>query len=200
MTALGGLSSAGGFFAPGRYYERLGVSKSVGARSRGKRLKNEDQKMYKWIAPIVAVSLLVALQITAARAQDAATTAPAGKATVSVTVLDSDSNPVSGAKVTLMPPKARKKKAAADAGAGAADPTPAPTPAGPTATGATDSDGKVSFPGIADGRYQVQVRSKTAGAGRATVTIADGQDQSVSVTLKPRAGAAAAATQPAAGQ
>jgi len=155
--------------------------------------------MYKWIAPIAAVSLLIGLQMTAARAQDAATTAPAGKATVSVTVLDSDSKPVSGAKVTLMPPRARKKKAAADAGA-AADPTPAPTPAGPTASGVTDSDGKVSFPGIADGRYQVQVRSKTAGAGRAAVTIADGQDQTVSVTLKPRAGAAPAATQPAPAQ
>jgi protocatechuate 3,4-dioxygenase beta subunit len=199
MTLLGCWPSVGGFFAQGRYDERPSVSKSVGARSRGKRLKNEDQKMYKWIASIAAVSLFVGLQMTAAHAQDAATTAPAGKATVSVTVLDSNSNPVSGAKVTLMPPKARKKKAAADAGA-AADPTPAPTPAGPTATGATDSDGKVSFPGIADGRYQVQVRSKTAGAGRANVTIADGQDQTVSVTLKPRAGAAAAATQPAAGQ
>jgi hypothetical protein len=80
--------------------------------------------MYKWIALIAAMALFIGLQMTAARAQDAATTAPAGKATVSVTVLDSDSNPVAGAKVTLMPPRAKKKKAAADAGA--ADPTPAP--------------------------------------------------------------------------
>jgi hypothetical protein len=100
--------------------------------------------MYKWIALIAAMALFIGLQMTAARAQDAATTAPAGKATVSVTVLDSDSNPVAGAKVTLMPPRAKKKKAAADAGA--ADPTPAPAPTGPVAAGATDADGKVSFP------------------------------------------------------
>src|SRR5580692_11677764 len=139
--------------------------------------------MYKWMTPIAAVALLIGFQMTAARAQDAATTAPAGKATVSVTVLDSDNNPVSGAKVTLMPPKAKKSKKAPADGA-AADPAAAPTPAPSTASGATDADGKVSFPGIADGKYQVQVRSKTAGAGRASVTIADGQDQSVSVTLK----------------
>jgi protocatechuate 3,4-dioxygenase beta subunit len=150
----------------------------------------------KWIAPIAAVALLIGFQTTAARAQDAATTAPAGKATVSVTVLDSDGNPVSAAKVTMMPAKAKKKKAAADGAAADPTPAPAPAPVAPPATGVTDADGKVSFPNIADGKYQVQVRSKTAGAGRATVTVADGQDQTASVTLKPRA----AATQPAPAQ
>ena len=43
--------------------------------------------MHRWtklIAPIAAVTLLLGLQMTTAVAQDAPTTAPAGKATVTV--------------------------------------------------------------------------------------------------------------------
>src|ERR1700722_6157369 len=104
----------------------------------------------KWIAPMAAAALLIGLQMTAAVAQDAPTTAPAGKATVNGTVTDSDNNPGADAKVAPSLPKATKsKKAPADAGA--ADPVAKPAP---IAAGATDAEGKVAFPGIADGKYQ----------------------------------------------
>jgi hypothetical protein len=160
--------------------------------------KNEEKRMYrwmKWIAPVAAMVLLTGFQAISAKAQDAPTTAPAGKATVTVTVVDADSKPVADAKVTLMPPKAKKsKKSAAAATDGAT------TPAKPTAiaTGTTDADGKVALAGVADGTFQIQARSKTAGSGKATVTVADGQDATASITMKPKAAAAPAATQPAA--
>lgn len=141
----------------------------------------------KWIAPAAAMALLIGFQAMS-KAQDAPTTAPAGKATVTVTVVDADNKPVADVKVTLMPPKAKKsKKSAADGNAAPAKPAA-------LATGTTDADGKVALAGIADGAYQIQARSKTAGTGKATVTVADGQDATASITMKAKA----AATQPAA--
>ena len=166
--------------------------------------KNEDERMYrsmKWIAPIAGLALLIGFQLTSAKADDTATTAPAAKATVNVTVVDGDNKPVSGAKVQLLPPKPKKGKKAQPADGAAATAAPAKgTKAVPIAQGTTDADGKVALPGIADGDYVIQARSRGVGSGRANVTIADGQDASVPVTLVPRAGAGgapAATTQPA---
>ncbi len=150
----------------------------------------------KWIAPTAAIALLIGFQAVSAKAQDAPTTAPAGKATVTVTVVDADNKPVADVKVSLMPPKAKKSKKTA----AAADGTPAAKPAKGTAlaSGTTDADGNVALAGVADGDYQIQARSKTAGSGKATVTVADGQDATASITMKAKAAAAPAATQPTA--
>jgi Carboxypeptidase regulatory-like domain len=155
----------------------------------------------KWIAPIAGLALLVCFQLTCAKADDTSTTAPAGKATVNVTVVDGDNKPVAGAKVQLLPPKPKKGKKAPPADGAAAAPAKGGTKAVPIAQGTTDAEGKVALPGIADGDYLIQARSKAVGSGRGNTTITDGQDASVSITLMPRAGAAAGATtQPAPAQ
>jgi protocatechuate 3,4-dioxygenase beta subunit len=154
----------------------------------------------KWIAPVAALALIVGFQLKA-KGQDAPTTAPAGTATVNVTVVDGDNKPVSGVKVSLLPPRAKKgKKSAAAAADGTAAAPTKPAKVVPIASGTTDDDGKVALTGIADGSYQLQARSKTAGAGKGTVTVSGGQDAAVSITMMPRATPGGATTQPAAGQ
>ncbi len=148
--------------------------------------------MLRWktlIAPVAALALVVAFNQTQLRADDAAT--PTGKATVTVTVVDSAGKPVAGATVSIFPSKAKgKKKGGATPDAGAtSQPTDGAKPARPTplVTGETGADGTVALAKVPDGDFRVTARLKGSGNGQATVTVADDKDQTVSVTLKPRA-------------
>jgi hypothetical protein len=127
----------------------------------------------KWLATFAAAALLAGLPLATlspVRAQDAATSQPVGKASITVTVLDQDKKPVPKTRVRLMSAKP-------------ADGDARPTP---VATGRTDDDGKATLTGIADGDYMVNAGSRAAGTGREKITISNGADASVSVTLKPR--------------
>ena len=154
----------------------------------------------RWIVPVAGLALLAGLGQTAARAAgDGA--APAGKAKISVKVVDGDGKAVEGATVNLMPPRARKaapadptpaaKMAAVDPTTKPSDTPPADPPAKPARpkplqTAKSDADGAATFTDVADGSYVVQARIKGGGMGREKVTIDEGKDVSVTVTLKPR--------------
>ena len=142
------------------------------------------QVSMKWIATAAAAALLAGLplvSLTPARAQDAAATSqPAGKATITVTVVDSDQKPVAKARVRLT------------AGKSAEGGKPAVI-----ANGRTDDDGKATLSGIADGEYVVSANLKASGAGREKVTISNGADATVSITLKVRKAKGGAGEAPA---
>jgi hypothetical protein len=147
----------------------------------------------KWVAPMAALVLMAGLQAGQTRAADDAA-APAGKATVTVTVVDASGKAVVGATVSLMPPPAKRAKGATtqpDAGTGArARPTP-------LETGTTGADGTFALTKVPNGDFVVTARLKGSGNGRSKVTIADDKDEAVSITLKPRGGAATPAPAPA---
>ncbi len=131
------------------------------------------------------MALLVGLQQAKVWADN---TAPAGKATVTVTVVDADGKAVSGAKVAIYP-KQNKHQKVSPANAG---PSTQPTADGkkskpePIAEGESGADGTIALTGVPDGDYNVQARLKGAGGGRAAVVVADGKDATVSVTLKAK--------------
>ena len=138
----------------------------------------------KWIAPVAALALLAGVG-QFVRAEDAPTTQPAGKATVTVTVLDADSKPVEGVRVMVTPYTPRKKAVAT-----AAENTPDPSTgthmrAKPIAMGKTDKDGKATLTGVPNGTFNVVASTKEM-TGRKRVTITDGKDADVTVTLKPK--------------
>lgn len=154
--------------------------------------------MLRYMTKRSAVVAALALAIGAAAAVRAEpTTAPAGKASVVVSVVDQDGKPVVGATVNLTAGTAKHKKAGK---AKAAEPTAAEVPATqpaagdgekpakpvPLATATTDADGKATLAGVADGAYTVQARLKKVGTVRVSVTVADGKDAAVTVTLKPK--------------
>ncbi len=126
--------------------------------------------MLSWkrmIAPVAALALLVGLQQAQLRADN---TAPAGKATVTVTVVDASGKAVSGATVGIYPTAAKPE---------------------PIVSGETGADGTVALTAVPDGDFNVQAKLKGSGNGRAALTVADGKDATVSVTLKGRKAAAA---------
>lgn len=149
----------------------------------------------KWVAPMAALVLMAGLQVADTRAADDAAGVPAGKATITVTVVDSAGKAVSGATVSLLPAPAKKAKTkgATTQPDGAA---PARTRPTPLATGTTGADGTFAFTKIADGDFAVSARLKGSGNGRGKVTIADDKDEAVSITLKPRAAAGATPAAP----
>lgn len=140
----------------------------------------------KWITPAMGLALLIGFHQAQLRADD--TAAPAGKATVTVTVVDAAGKPVSGATVGIYPKAAKKHKTAAGGGA-TTQPADGAKPARPQpiTSGQTGADGTVALDKIPDGDFVVRARVKGVGNGNAPVTIADDKDASVSVTLKPRA-------------
>jgi len=142
----------------------------------------------KWITPVASLALVMGLGLAQSRADDTAT--PAGKATVTVTVVDDAGKPVAGATVSISVAPARKPKAAAttqpDGNTGRAARPPV------IESGVTGADGTFALTKITDGDFMVAARLKGTGTGRAKVTVADDKDQAVSVTLKAKAKPAAA--------
>jgi hypothetical protein len=146
-------------------------------------------RMMKWIAPVAGLALVLGFN----QISKAADEAPAGKATVNVTVVDKDGKGVENVRVRLVAapkpdaaaePKAAKPQAAGD--------TPSETPkkskggAKAVAEGTTDKDGKVALANVPDGDYTVAAGSKGGPAGKETVKVDGGKDVSVTVTLKDR--------------
>jgi hypothetical protein len=141
--------------------------------------------MLRWknlIAPITAFALLVGFHQAQLRADDTATPA-AGKATVTVTVVDANGKAVPGATVSIFVKAAKKSKNAA-ATSQPSDGTAAKPK--PLQTGKTGADGTFALSTIPNGDFTVRVRIKGGGTGTANVTIADDKDEAVSVTLKPK--------------
>ncbi len=158
----------------------------------------------RWITSAAALALLAALAPGARAADDAPAAPPAGKATISVKVVDGDGKAVDGAKVNLF---AVVKKAQPTAATGtpakpmAEDPPmpPATPPATPPADGGdkpkrakpkplqmttSDAEGAATFTAVADGTYTVRANLKGTGRGTEKVTVAGGKDVTVTVTLK----------------
>lgn len=141
----------------------------------------------KWIAPVASLALLIGFSPSQVKAQDN-TPAPTGKATITVTVVDSNAKPVEGARVVLLPPRERKAKPQATIGT----PTASQLAKGnhnrpkPIAEGTTDKDGKAVLNNIPDGEFVVHAMLKGTGAGSEKVTVTDQKDVSVTVTLKER--------------
>jgi len=156
-------------------------------------------KISRWAMPVAALALLAGLSVAGA---EEPTTAPAGKAVITVKVVDDAGKAVSGVRVSLFLPPAKKAAATPTAALGthaqrmAADDGTAPaTPPAeggkgkkarpkPLQTATTDADGQATFKDVADGTYMVRANLKGAGRGSESVTIADGKDATVSITLK----------------
>lgn len=139
------------------------------------------RSMVKWMAPVVALGLLVGLSATKAVAEDA-------KGSVSGTVTGADGKPAADVTVRLMAAPAKGEKKAAEA-SGEKPKRPAAI-----AEGKTDESGKFELKDVPAGAYVVAAGSKTAGMGREKVTVTAGGTAEVSITLK------AAGEKPAAGE
>ena len=140
-------------------------------------------RIMKWIAPITAITLLFALSQLPARA---AKTSEAGKATITVTVVDKDGKPVEGVKVALV---ARHKGKSAAEQPNDANSTDAATKQHsrptPVAEGATNADGKAVLQNVPDGEYGLLAHSKT-GMARDRITVQNGMDMSAKLKLQAR--------------
>jgi hypothetical protein len=136
--------------------------------------------MSKWISSTALILALLTLAIFSGRsvkADDSSTTQPSTtKGSITVTVLDSSSNPVVKANVKLY---AKQKPADSDADNGA--------PAKPKAIGSgkTDDDGKYTFTDVAPGDYKVNAtQKKIHGKGSVQVSVtSDAPNPTVTITF-----------------
>jgi hypothetical protein len=134
--------------------------------------------MTRWITKAALTLTVVALgffAIHTVRADDAATTQPTASAgSITVTVLDSSSNPVHKASVKLY---STAKSTDSDDNADAK-----PKAVG---SGKTDEDGKFTFPNVASGDYRVSASMKKIhGKGSADVTVStDAPNPTVTITF-----------------
>jgi hypothetical protein len=139
---------------------------------------------------MAGLALLMGLHQAQLRADDAVKAE--GKATVTVTVVDSSGKAVADAKVDIYAKVAKKHKngdAASEKDAGAtSQPTEAtPKKAEPVASGETGADGTVELTKVPNGSFTIRARVKGAGTGNAKLLVEDDKDQSVTVTLKAKA-------------
>lgn len=129
------------------------------------------QNIGKALTAAAAASLAIVAVFTAQIAKADAATQPSTQPTGSITVLviDSDKNPVSGATIRVAP-------------AGHA--------AGLSVKGTADDKGSFTFTDIPAGRYNVRASMKGVGQGRARVDLNPGAEGSanvtVTITLAPR--------------
>ena len=106
------------------------------------------------VALFLAMGALMAWAVHTAKADDSASSQPsAGNGSITVTVQDSDGNPVNKASVKLYIKVQGHSKA--------------------LTTAHTDQDGKVTFSGLANGDYKVNASKKSSGKGSATVSVSD---------------------------
>ena len=124
------------------------------------------QRMIKWIAPVVALGLLVGVTATKAVAEDA-------KGTVSGTVTGADGKAAAGVPVKLNKARAKGEKPAAGEKPVA------------VATATTDEKGKFEMKDVPVGDYVAMAGGKKAGgAGREKVSVTAGGTAEVTITLK----------------
>lgn len=131
----------------------------------------------KWLAAAAApLGLLILWSAQSAKAADV----PAGKGTVTGTVLDKEGKGVAGAEVTLSRPILKRQaklprpvdKAAPDRRAEV------------IAKATTDADGMFTIKDVPAGDYMIACRVEGKGVARATVTVAADQTVTVKLQLK----------------
>jgi hypothetical protein len=158
--------------------------------------------MTRWMNTAALTLTILALGFFASRsvrADDSASTQPSASAatqpsdatgSITVTVLDSSSNPVHKATVRLY---STAKPADADDNAAPAKPKA-------VASGKTDEDGKFTFPNLATGDYRVRATmKKTGGKGSADVAVSsDTLNPTVTITFAAPADSGGATTAPSA--
>ncbi len=122
-------------------------------------------RVFKWIAPALALGALALFSGRMVRADDAATTQPSSASgSIVVTVLGSDNNPVPDASVKLY---AAKHKADTEAEKESKRHKV-------LARGKTDDGGKFTFSGLASGEYKINASLKKADAkASGTVSVTD---------------------------
>jgi protocatechuate 3,4-dioxygenase beta subunit len=139
------------------------------------------------VALVLAAFALAVLASHAVKADDSATSQPSStNGSITVKVVDSDSNPVAKASLKLY---AKKHKS---------DSEGKPTA---LATGKTDADGKYTFSGLANGDYKINASfKKTHSKGSATVSVTDDSaNPSITITMASAdAGNTGATTAPSA--
>lgn len=149
----------------------------------------------RWMLPVTAaVGLLVGMSALSARAAD--DEKPAGKGTISGTVLDKDGKGVADVKVQLMKPMMRR----GGGGPGGEDKKPKdqvsegqqatrlqaegkrPQRPEPVATAMTDADGKFEMKDVPAGDYMIGVRDQEKKVyGGTRVTVKDGETATVEI-------------------
>jgi len=140
--------------------------------------------MFRSINSVALALSLFALAVFAShavKADDAATSQPsASTGSVTVTVVDSDNNPVNKVSVKIYTKVEGHSKALNSA--------------------KTDKDGKYTFSALANGDYKVTASKKTIGKGSANVSVTDDSaNPSVTITLASAdAGNSGATTAPSA--
>lgn len=154
----------------------------------------------KWIAPVIALSAVIALAKTSF-ADEAGKPKPSG--TIHGKVVDAQGEPVAGARVRLRLPregggnrgdgpqqhKDAKPQAAADEqkpDQGDRGPREGQrrTPALKEAT--TDNDGAFSMTEVPVGEYVLFAMQRGAGGARETVKVEEGKTLDITLTLQPR--------------
>jgi hypothetical protein len=144
--------------------------------------------MLRWMAPALALGLLVPAIGMVVRAADA----PAGdKGKVVGTVKGEDGKAVVGANVVLLPPREHHKTGDADK---PKEEKPKDQAAGdkpghgnkpePIARGTTDGDGKFALNDVPPGTYELVARLKGTGMAREEVKVDAGQTVTCDLTLK----------------
>jgi len=137
-----------------------------------------------WIAPVLALGLMLGYLQLPAAAQDAATGTVTGKVT------DADGNAVADAAVRLTARMEGGKKKAEDAPAAMVQDEGGKKKKGPppaVAEGKTDANGVYTLADVPPGNYQLSVNAGEKGNGRANVTVTAGQTTSQDVKVAPRA-------------
>jgi hypothetical protein len=153
-------------FIKGVYFTKSGGSQMV--------------KVFNLFTPVLALVALAMFAGHVVKADDSATSQPSANGGVTVTVLDSDGNAAAKVSVQIF---AQKPAADSDADAGAK-----PKKGKALARGRTDSDGKYTFSGLADGDYRIAASVKKTGAkGSGTASVTDSAS-SATVTINLSAG------------
>jgi hypothetical protein len=144
------------------------------------------KRMFGWIAPALALGLLVPAIGMVVRAADA----PGGdKGKVVGTVKGEDGKAVVGANVVLLPPRGEHHKSGdadkpKDQAAGDKPGHGGGNKPEPIAKGTTDGDGKFALNDVPPGNYDLVARLKGTGMAREEVKVDAGQTVTCDLTLK----------------
>jgi hypothetical protein len=144
------------------------------------------KRMIRWIAPVLALGLLVPVISKVVRAADAPAADAKGK--VIGTVKGDDGKPAAGVNVSLLPPgSSDHHKGGGDADkpkAQAAGDKPKGNHPEPIAKTKTDGDGKYTLNDVPPGTYELHAGLKGAGMAHEEVKVDAGQTVTCDLTLK----------------